>query len=69
MEILLLKTLRDFNHELQQMSSFFSSDLHKFELETQLETLTHIVDKIQVGIKDNGNNYFIIKCISKDVNI
>ena len=39
--------------------------LYKFELETQPKTLTHIVDKIQVGIKDNDNNYFIIKCISK----
>ena len=39
--ILLLQALRDedFDHELQQMSSFFSSDLHKFELETQLKTL------------------------------
>ena len=34
------------------MSSFFSSDLHKFKLETQLKTLTHIVDEKQVGIKD-----------------
>ena len=54
MEILLLKALRDkdFDHELQQMSSSFSSDLHKFKLETQLKTLTHIVDEKQVGIKD-----------------
>ena len=46
MEILLLKAFReeDFGHELQQMSSFFSSDLDKFELETQLKTLIHIVD-------------------------
>ena len=71
MEMLLLEALRDeyFDLELQQMSSFFSSDLHKFELETQLKTLTHIVDKIQVGIKDNDNNYFIIKCISKAISI
>ena len=34
------------------MSSFFNSDLHKFKLEIQLKTLTHIVDKKQVGIKD-----------------
>ena len=34
------------------MSSFFSSDLHKIKLETQLKTLTHIVDKKQVKIKD-----------------
>ena len=35
--ILLLKALpeEDFGHELQQMSSFFSNDLHKFKLETQ----------------------------------
>ena len=54
MEILLLKALRDedFDHELQQMSSFFSSDLHKFKLETQLKTLTHVVDEKEVGIKD-----------------
>ena len=54
METLLLKALRDkeFDHELQQMSSSFSSDLHKFKLETQLKTLTHIVDEKRVGIKD-----------------
>ena len=54
MEILLLKAFRDkdFDHELQQMSSLFSSDLHKFKLETQLKTLTHIIDEKQVGIKD-----------------
>ena len=54
MEILLLKVLRDkdFDHELQQRFSFFSSDLHKFKLETQLKTLTQIVDEKQVGIKD-----------------
>ena len=54
MEILLLKVLHDedFDHELQQMSSLFSSDLHKFKLETQLKTLTHIVDEKQVGTKD-----------------
>ena len=36
MEILLLEALReeDFGHELQQMSSFYNSDLDKFELET-----------------------------------
>ena len=54
MEILLLKALRDedFDHEFQQMSSFFSSDLHKFKFESQLKALTHIVDEKQVGIKD-----------------
>ena len=55
MEILLLKALRNenFDHELQQMSSFFSSDFHKFKLETQLKTLTHIVYEKLVGIKDS----------------
>ena len=43
---------KDFNHELQQMSSFLSSDLDKFKLKTQLKNLVHIVDKKQVGIKD-----------------
>ena len=54
MEILLLKELRDenFDHELQQMSSLFSSELHKFKLKTQLKTLTHIVDEKQVAIRD-----------------
>ena len=54
MEILLLKALRDedFDHELQQMSSFFSSNLYKFKLESQMKILTVIVDEKQVGIKD-----------------
>ena len=45
--ILLLKALPDgdFDHELQQMSSFFISDLHKFKLKTQRKTLIHIADK------------------------
>ena len=45
-EILLLKALREenFGHEL-------SNDLHKFKLETQLKTLTHIVDEKQAEIK------------------
>ena len=34
------------------MSSFCSTDLRKFKLETQLKTLTHIVDEKQEGIKD-----------------
>ena len=34
------------------MSSFFRSDLHKFKLETQLKSLTHIVDEKQIKIKD-----------------
>ena len=53
-EMLLLKALReeDFDHELQQMSSFVSSDLHKLKLEAQLKTLIYIVDQKQVGIKD-----------------
>ena len=41
-----------FDHELQQMSSFFSSDLHKFKLKTQLKTLTYIADEKQVRVKD-----------------
>ena len=43
MEILLLKALlkEDFSHELQRMSLFSSSDLHKLKLETQLKSLTH----------------------------
>ena len=47
MAILLLKALGDetFDHELQQMSSLFSSDLHKPKLKTQLKALTHIVDE------------------------
>ena len=54
MEILLLKALRqkNFDHELQQMPLSFSSDLHIFELDTQLKTLTHISDEKEVGIKD-----------------
>ena len=53
-EMLLLKALReeDFDHELQQMSSFVSSDLHKLKLEAHLKTLIYIVDQKQVGIKD-----------------
>ena len=52
--VLLLKALghEDFDHELQQMSSFFRSDLHKFKLKSQLKTLTYITDEKQVGIKD-----------------
>ena len=52
--VMLLKALPDehFDHELQQMSSFFRSDLYKFKLETQLKTLTHVVDEKQVAIKD-----------------
>ena len=34
------------------LSKFFSSGLHKFKLETQLKTLTNIVDEKQVEIKD-----------------
>ena len=54
MAILLLKALRDedFDHELQQMSSFFNSELHKFKLKTQWKTLTYIADEKQFGIKD-----------------
>ena len=54
MAILILKALldEDFDQELQQISSFFSNDLHKFKLEIQLKTLTHIVDGNQVLIRD-----------------
>ena len=78
MKILLLKALRekDFGHELQQMSSFFSSDLHKFKLETQLKTLTDIVDEKQVGIKDaitiisqlNASEKLLVSAVLKLVN-
>ena len=60
MKILLLNALREenFGHEFQQMSSLLGSNLDKFKLETQLKTLTHIVDEKQIGIKD------VIKIIS-----
>ena len=47
MAILLLEALHDedFDHELQEMSSLFTSDLHKFKLKIQPKTLTHIVDE------------------------
>ena len=69
-EILLLKALReeDFGHELQQMSSLFSSDLDKVKLGTQLKTLVHIIDEKQVKIK-MPYNYFFVKCISNAVSI
>ena len=62
MEMLLLNAFleEDFGHELQQMFSIFSNDLHKFKLETQLKTLTHIVNEKQIGIKDGITNYFIM---------
>ena len=55
MAILLLKALcdEDFDHELKQMPSFFSSDLHKFKFMSQLKTLTHTVNEKQVAIKDS----------------
>ena len=62
LEILLLKALHDeeFDHKLQQISSFFSSEVHKLNLETQLETLTNIVDEKQAGIKDSKTiNYLL----------
>ena len=54
MATLLLKAFRDedFDHEPQQRSSSFSSDLYKFKLQTQLKTLIHIVDEKQIAIKD-----------------
>ena len=60
MENLLLKALceEDLGIELQQISSFFASDLDKFKLETQPTTLTHIIDEKQVEVKD------VIKVIS-----
>ena len=67
----LLKTFceEDSGVELKQISSFFGSDLDKFKLETQLTTLTHIVDEKQVIIKRCNKNYFIIKCITEVVSI
>ena len=62
MKILIMK-------ELQQMSSFFSTDLHKLKLQTQLQTLTHAVDEKQVGIKDAITIISIITCISKAVTV
>ena len=49
MEIKLLKELREenFGHRLQQLSFFFISGL-----QTQLKTLTHIVDEKEAGTKD-----------------
>ena len=54
MENLLLKALleEDFGLEFQQIFSFFVCDLDKFKLETQLTTLTHIIDEKEVEIKD-----------------
>ena len=54
MECLLLKALHeeDFGLEHQEISFFFGSDLDKFKLETQLTTLTHIIDEKQIAIKD-----------------
>ena len=71
MGILFLKVLRDedFDHELQQMSWLFGSDLHKFKLETQLKTLNHICWWKISWNKRCCNNYFIIKDISKAVRI
>ena len=42
----------EFGHELQKFFLFFSSDLDKQKLETQLKNLIHIVDEKQVGVKD-----------------
>ena len=71
MAILLLKALRDenFDHEVQQMSLIFSSDLHKFKLKTQLKALTHIVDEKQVAIKDAIKIILSLKYISKVVSL
>ena len=53
MERLLLKALHeeDFDHEHQEIYSFFSSDLDKFNLETQIQILNNINYKKQFGIK------------------
>ena len=72
MKILFLKVLHeeDFGHELSANVFVFSSDLHKFKLETQLKTLTHINDEKKVGIKDFTtvkSILIIIKWISKTV--
>ena len=72
MKILFLKVLHeeDFGHELSANVFVFSSDLHKFKLETQLKTLTHINDEKNVGIKDFTtvkSILIIIKWISKTV--
>ena len=78
-ENLLLKALRkeDFGLELQQISSFFDSDLDKLKLETQLTTLTHIVDKKQVALKDtikiisslNGSQKMLVSEVLKLVKL
>ena len=65
MEILLLKAFCKFGHELQQMSSFFSSDLDKFKLETRQKSLIHIVDKKQVGIKDTIKTISSLNALQK----
>ena len=54
MAIQLLKALldEDFDPKLQQITFFFSSELHQFKLETQLKTLIHIVHEKHVTIVD-----------------
>ena len=71
MEILLLEALREekFGHELQQMSSYISSDLRKFKLETHLKTSTNIVDEKKVGIKNDITIISSLNYISKAVSI
>ena len=56
MEILLLKALREevFGHKLQQMSSFFSSDLDKFKLETQLR---NFIQQVPIKIISSLNAF------------
>ena len=41
----------DFDHEFQQISSFFRNDLDKFKLEAQLKALTYLFDGKQFAIK------------------
>ena len=69
MKIPLLKALREegFGHELQQISSSFSSDLQKFKLKTQLKTLTNIVAEKQVKIKHPITNILSLNASQKSL--
>ena len=56
---------------------FFSSDLHKFKLQTQLKTLNHIVDEKQVEIKDaitiipslNASQKLLVSAVLKPIEL
>ena len=67
MEILFLKALREknFDHRLQQISLFFTDELDKFKLQTQLEILTHITDEKQVGIKVSEHNLSLTALVAR----